>query len=161
MYIGHTSVKSVCSCYVFWQLLVTLENDDVSPEFIVIFIIDLVILVIRASGKSVRRFYLFWQLWVYSRKSCLNRIHCNFHYWAWLSLVYGSNEQVANLYTVITFFDRLIWLRHTSSQQIYVSFWRFFWQRYILKEFIVIFIIELATWVLLASSKSVRSGDVF
>ena len=158
MYIGHTSVKSVCSCYVFWQLLVTLENDDVSPEFIVIFIIDLVILVIRASGKSVRRFYLFWQLWVYSRKSCLNRIHCNFHYWAWYM---GQTSKWQICTQLLRFFDRLIWLRHTSSQQIYVSFWRFFWQRYILKEFIVIFIIELATWVLLVSSKSVRSGDVF
>ena len=27
---GHTSGKSVRSCYVFWRLKVTIENDDVS-----------------------------------------------------------------------------------------------------------------------------------
>ena len=84
---------------------------------------ELGIWVIRASGKSVRRFNFFDSF-------CFNRIHCNFHYWA---------------------FDRLIWLRHTSSQQIYVSFW-FFWQRYVLEEFIVIFIIELGIWVLLVTN---------
>ena len=26
---GHTSGKSVRSCYVFWRLQVTIENDDV------------------------------------------------------------------------------------------------------------------------------------
>ena len=80
-------------------------------------------------------FYAFWA-WYMGHTSeyadftffdsfCFNRIHCNFHYWAWLSLVYGSYEQVASLYTVITFFDRLIWLCYTSSQKIYVCFWCF------------------------------------
>ena len=84
---------------------------------------------------AVVMFYAFWA-WYMGHTSeyadftffdsfCFNRIHCNFHYWAWLSLVYGSYEQVASLYTVITFFDRLIWLCYTSSQKIYVCFWCF------------------------------------
>ena len=103
---------------------------------------------------AVVMFYAFWA-WYMGHTSeyadftffdsfCFNRIHCNFHYWAWLSLVYGSYEQVANLYTVITFVDRLIWLRHTSSQKIYVCFGRFLTalvtteNDYVSKEFIVI-----------------------
>ena len=100
------------------RLVYGLYEWQICTQLLRFMLFELGIWVIRASGKSVRRFNFFDSF-------CFNRIHCNFHYWAWLSLVYGSYEQVANLYTVITFVDRLIWLRHTSSQKIYVCFGRF------------------------------------
>ena len=39
----------------------TIDIDDVSTEFIIIFIIELGILVIRVSGKSVRSYFVFRQ----------------------------------------------------------------------------------------------------
>ena len=39
---------------VFWRLLVTVENDDVSTKLIIIFIIELGIWVILASGNFIR-----------------------------------------------------------------------------------------------------------
>ena len=49
---------------VFWRLLATVENDDVSTKFITIFIIELGIWVILASGNFIRGCHVFWRLLV-------------------------------------------------------------------------------------------------
>ena len=65
LYMGHTSM---CQFHTglsrFWQLLVTIENDDVSTKLIIIFIIELGIWVIRACANFIRGCHVFWQLLV-------------------------------------------------------------------------------------------------
>ena len=55
-------------CHVFLQLLVTVENDDVSTELIRIFIIELGIWVIRACANFIRGLSLFFTAVGYCRK---------------------------------------------------------------------------------------------
>ena len=51
-YMGHTSKWQIHTVTtIFWQLLVTVENDDLSTKLITIFIIELGIWVTRASGN--------------------------------------------------------------------------------------------------------------
>ena len=44
---------------VFWRLLVTVENDDVSTKLIIIFIVELGIWVIQASSNFIRVWDVF------------------------------------------------------------------------------------------------------
>ena len=74
-------------CHVFWQLLVTVENDDLSTKLIIIFIIELGIWVIRACANFIRGCHVFWQLLVTIEN---DDVSTNWLSFSSLSLVYGS-----------------------------------------------------------------------
>ena len=58
---------------VFWQLLVTVEYDDVSTKLIMIFIIELGIWVIQACANFIRGCHVFWLLLV-PKEWCINNL---------------------------------------------------------------------------------------
>ena len=50
--------------YGSYEQVVTIENGDLSTKLIIIFIIELGILVILASGNFIRGCHVFWRLLV-------------------------------------------------------------------------------------------------
>ena len=107
---------------VFWRWKVTLDNDYVSTKSITIFIIELGVWVIRASGNfgcNGGTFFdsgrLLWMMMMFQQ---------NLLQFSSLSLVYGSYEQVAILGAMEGRFLTAVgyyFVTHTSMSQFHTG----------------------------------------
>ena len=73
-------------CHVFWQLLVTTENDDVSTKWKWLWYSSLSLVYGSYEHKPfyIRAFSRFLTTAGYYRKWwCINKIDYNIHHWAW------------------------------------------------------------------------------